>query len=240
MNQTVLIIGASGEIGLAIAKQCAKAGDQLILHYHSNRNALQKISEVFSDGQLLQVIQADLSTKNGINQFLSQIAFSVDCIIFASGKTEFQLFQDTSAELMDKMLTLHIEATWRITNHFLPGMIRNQSGKIICITSIWGIEGASNEVVYSTVKGAQNTFVKALAKEVAPSNIAVNAVSPGFIQTKMNNTLSEQEKKQIYNEIALRRPGCPNEVAEAVHFLLRTPGSKITGQILPVTGGWMI
>lgn len=240
MRKTVLIIGASGDIGLTIAKERINKGNEVILHYHSNKSVLTALAKKTANEQILQIIQADLSKKQGIDHLLSQLVFNVDNIVFASGKTEFHLFQESSEEMMDKMLSLHIKAPWRITNHLLPVMIKKQSGKIVCITSIWGEVGASNEVLYSTVKGAQNTFVKALAKEVASSKIAVNAVSPGFINTKMNGSLTEEEKAEIYEGIPLKRAGTPNEIAKVVNFLLDNKGKSITGQIIPVTGGWMI
>lgn len=240
MTQNVLIIGASGDIGSAIAKERIQKGDQLILHCNANEKALEKLAFGDTKNQILQLIRADLTTADGIEKLLASIAFDVNSIIFANGKTKFQLFQDTSIQSMKEMLTLHVEAPWRITGRLLPFMIRHQAGKIIFITSVWGEAGASNEVLYSTVKGAQNSFVKSLAKEVAPSGIAVHAVSPGFIDTKMNLSLTQEEKQVIYEEIPLKRPGLPGEVAAAVGFLMDQKGLVFTGQVLPVSGGWMI
>ncbi len=187
-----MIIGASGDIGSAIYKQLAAEGDQLILHYHQNKSALDAGLDQES---ILKEIQADLSTEDGLSHFLKQLTLPVDAVVFASGNAHYGLFQDTDETIMDSMLTLHVKAPWLITRHILPQMITRKKGKIIVITSIWGEVGASNEVVYSSVKGAQNSFVKALAKEVAPSGISVNAVSPGFIDTKMNGHLQADEKE---------------------------------------------
>ncbi len=160
MKRTVLIIGASSDIGLEIAKQRAAKGDQLILHYHSNKTRINELADEIAIDQVLQIIQADLSRTEGIEQLLANLVFHVDIIIFSSGKTEFGLFQEMSHESMDSMLKLHIEAPWRITQQLLPSMIKNSFGNIIFITSIWGDIGASYEVLYSTVKGAQNSFIK--------------------------------------------------------------------------------
>ena len=159
-------------------------------------------------------------------------------VIFASGNAEFRLFQETSDELMDQMLNLHVKAPWKITRQVLPTMIQQHFGNIIFITSIWGNVGASYEVVYSSVKGAQNSFVKALAKEVGPSGVSVNAISPGFIDTKMNRLLSEEEKAQVISEIPVNRAGLPSEIAHAVSFLLDEKSRYIQGEILNVNGGW--
>src|SRR5690625_4814641 len=117
-------------------------------------------------------------------------------------------------------------------------MIRKQRGKIIFITSIWGNIGASNEVIYSSVKGAQNSFVKALAKEVGPSGISVNAVSPGFIDTKMNRHIMEEELEDIIAHIPLNRPGLASDVAHTVRFLMDEKSDYIQGEIVNITGGW--
>lgn len=240
MAQNVLIIGASGDIGIAIARQRVKKGDQLILHFHSNHSVITELAEEIASEQVLQIIQADLSMEEGINKLLSSLVFQVDSVIFASGKTEFGLFQDVEEKSFTELLTLHVHAPLKITKQLLPSMIRNQFGRLIFITSIWGEVGASNEVLYSTVKGAQNSFVKALAKEVGASNVTVNAVSPGFIDTKMNGSLLTAERSEIYETIPLKRAGFPHEVAEAVSFLLDRQTSFLNSHILPVTGGWMI
>ena len=219
MAKNILIIGASGDIGIEIAKQVSNKGHQLILHYHANRKVLEKLSEKLKDEQLLQIIQADLSKQVGIEKLLAALVFPVDAIIFASGKATFGLFQDMKEEKMDEMLNLHVKALWMITKQLLPSMIKKQAGKIIMITSIWGEVGASNEVLYSTVKGAQNSFVKALSKETSSSGITVNAISPGFIETKMNAGLSLVEREEIFSTIPLKRPGKSLEVALAAVYI---------------------
>ncbi|PAV30065.1 3-ketoacyl-ACP reductase [Virgibacillus profundi] len=238
MGKNVLIIGASGDIGVAIASRLAEDGYQLLLHYNKNREMIDKFRNKINNDCVLTVIQADLRIETETKRLLTELVFPVDYIIFASGTAHFGLFQDTSEQIMDEMLALHVKAPWMITKHLLPSMIRQQFGKIVFITSIWGEQGASNEVIYSSVKGAQNSFVKALAKEVAPSGIAVNAVSPGFIETKMNNNLTNEEKKELYNEIPMNRAGKPSEVAGIVHFLLEDNSSYIQGEIINMTGGW--
>ncbi|WP_156289121.1 elongation factor P 5-aminopentanone reductase [Oceanobacillus salinisoli] len=238
MGENVLIIGASGDIGKAIVRRLAEDGYQLILHYHQNLQAINELRKEIKDKGVLSVIQADLSNESEINEFVQQLVFRVDSIIFASGRAQFGLFQETPDSVMDQMLNIHVKAPWKITKHLLPHMIHQQFGKIIFITSIWADAGASYEVVYSSVKGAQNSFVKALAKEVAPSGISVNAISPGFIETKMNSHLSEEEKASVISEIPVSRAGLPSEIAHTVSFLLDKRSSYIQGEIINVTGGW--
>lgn len=234
----VLLVGASGDIGQAIARELAGLGYQLILHYNRNVKAFDQLKKEIPKGQIIDNIQADLTNSAGIETFISKINVPVQHIVFASGLPYYGLFQETSDETMDQMLTLHIKAPWIITKHLLPEMIRNQHGKIVLITSIWGTFGASYEVIYSTLKGAQNSFVKALAKEVAPSGISVNAVSPGFIETKMNDHLSRDEKAAIISEIPVNRAGNVDDIAHSVSFLLDEKSNYIQGEIIHVTGGW--
>ncbi|RDW19544.1 3-ketoacyl-ACP reductase [Oceanobacillus arenosus] len=238
MGKNVLVIGASGEIGISIAERLAEEGYQLILHYNQHEAAINKLSEKLDHHSILGTIQADLSNEAEIQNFISALVFQVDMIVFASGRAQYGVFQETSDMIMDKMLTLHVKAPWLITKALLPGMLHKKYGKIIMISSIWGDVGASYEVVYSTVKGAQNSFVKALAKEVAPSGITVNAISPGFIETKMNHHLSAEEKELLISEIPMNRAGRPDEIAHVVSFLLDDKSSYIQGEIIRVTGAW--
>src|SRR5690606_19478929 len=127
---------------------------------------------------------------------------------------------------------------WLVIQQFLPGMIQKKAGKIIFITSIWGNVGASNEVIYSAVKGVHNSFVKALAKEVGPSGVSVNAVSTGFIDTKMNRNILNEEREDIIAHIPLNRAGLTSDVAHTVSFLMDERSNYIQGEIVNITGGW--
>lgn len=238
MGRNVLIIGASGDIGSAIALKLGNEGYQLLLHYHQNRGRIKDIRAQLKPDLILSEIQADLSQNQGVKGLITEIVFQVDHIIFACGNAYYGLLQDTSEETMDEMLSIHVKAPMLITKYLLPGMVQQKYGNVIFITSIWGEIGASNEVVYSTVKGAQNSFVKSLAKEVGASGISINAVSPGFIDTKMNKHLSEKEKEMVIYDIPLNRAGSPEEVAHLVHFLIAQPSNYIHGEIIGIDGGW--
>lgn len=238
MGRNILIIGASGGIGDAITHTLANNGDQLMLHYHTNKQAMTRLYDQLPPDQLLLEIQADLTTGEGIEALLNQLVFPVDAIVFASGTAYYGLFQYAAPDDMDRMLSLHVKAPWLITKRLLPQMITRQAGAIIFITSIWGREGASHEVMYSSVKGAQNSFVKALAKEIAPSGVSVNAISPGYIDTKMNDDLSAEEKAGVIDQIPAGRAGKPEEIAHIVQFLLDEKSAYIQGEIIEVNGGW--
>ncbi|WP_047984819.1 elongation factor P 5-aminopentanone reductase [Ornithinibacillus californiensis] len=238
MGTNVLIIGASGDIGKQIAIQLGHEGYSLILHYYQNKTAIEAIQRELPREGILDTIKADLTNQAGINRLLAGVAYPVDSIVFASGIAYYGLFQETPEQIMEEMLSIHVKAPLLISKEALPSMIKKKSGNIILISSVWGEIGASYEVLYSAVKGSQISFVKALAKEVGPSGIRVNAVSPGFIDTKMN-PLSSDEKEQIVSEIPLNRPGTPQDVANVVSFLLSEKAGYIHGEVLRVTGGWV-
>ncbi|SDJ71177.1 elongation factor P 5-aminopentanone reductase [Sediminibacillus albus] len=238
MPKKCLIIGASGDIGKAIAIRLADDGFQLLLHYHQNAKAIAELTSVLPDESVLAVLQGDLGNNQGIQLFLDNLDLTVDSVIFASGTSHIGLLQDTDEAAMDRMLSIQVKALWSISKHVIPAMVQNQSGHIIVVSSIWGESGASCEVIYSSVKGAQNSFIKALGKELAPSGITVNGVSPGFIDTKMNQLFTDEEKSSIIGEIPVNRAGKPVDVAHVVSFLLDERSGYIQSEIINVSGAW--
>lgn len=239
MNKNVLIIGASGDIGIAIAKRLAKEGYQLILHYNKNKKRMEELAKSLPEENILAFAQADLTVKEDMFRLLADLVYEVHHLVFAAGVAHYGLFHETTEEMMDQMLSVHVTAPWIITKGVLPEMIQRKSGNIVLISSIWGTLGASFEVLYSTVKGAQNSFIRALAKEVGQSGVSVNGVSPGFIDTKMNGHLTDDEKASILADIADNRAGSADEVAHVVQFLLNKETTYIQGEVIRVDGGWM-
>ncbi len=183
-------------------------------------------------------IQADLSHPSGVDVLMSSIFHPIDVLIHNSGMSAYGLMTDMTNEQVEQMVQLHVTSPFLLTKRLLPSMIQQRRGQIVVISSIWGLTGASCEVLYSMVKGAQNTFVKALAKEVAPSGIRVNAIAPGAIDTPMLHEFTEEEIQALIDDIPLGRVGKPEDVAKAVSFLISDHASYITGQILSVNGGW--
>lgn len=238
MAECVLILGASGDIGSAIAVKLGQEGYNLILHYNTNRNKIRELERKLSKGIILSELQADLSQDEDVKRLITEMVFHVDHIVFASGNASYGLLQETSDKQIDQMLSIHVKAPLLLTKYLLPTMIQQRFGNIIFVSSIWGDVGASNEVLYSTVKGAQNSFVKSLAKEVGRSGVSVNAISPGFIDTKMNAQLTWEERAQIIEEIPLNRAGHPEEIAHLAHFLLDKKSNYIHGEIIGMNGGW--
>ncbi|UAL54322.1 SDR family oxidoreductase [Bacillus sp. CMF21] len=236
MKKTALITGASGGIGKAIAKKLAGEGYKLYLHYHKNEESiLTLIKELQAD---CTMVKADLSNADGPGQLVKQLADPIDLLVLNSGRSFFGLMTDMENEEIQQMVQLQITSPYMISKELIPSMVSRKCGNIVVISSIWGEIGASCEVLYSMVKGGQNTFVKALAKELAPSGIRVNAIAPGAVATDMLQSFSEEDLADLEEEIPLGRIGKPEEIADAVLFLSSNHASYITGQVLSVNGGW--
>ncbi|WP_209122324.1 elongation factor P 5-aminopentanone reductase [Alkalihalobacillus sp. BA299] len=239
MNQTCLITGASGDIGAAIAEKMAARGFSLYLHYYKNEQNIQKVAHnCKAYGVDVHLIQADLSQKASATRLVKQLHEPIDVIIHNSGSTYYGLLTDMKDEEIEKSIQLHLASPIQITKALLPSMIKKQSGNIMVISSIWGLTGASCEVVYSAVKGGLNSFVKALAKEVGLSNVRVNGVAPGAIETNMLSQFNKEEIHMLKEEIPMGRLGKSVEVANVVSFLTSNEASYINGQIISVNGAW--
>ncbi|MCF6410635.1 elongation factor P 5-aminopentanone reductase [Pseudalkalibacillus salsuginis] len=238
MKNYALVTGASGEIGQAIAREMAAQGYNLYLHYFRNKHAVEKLQIEFSSIIECKLIKANLAVQEGPRMLAEQIKTPIDVFIYNCGSSHTGLITDVSEKELDGMVQLQLKSPFQLIQQLLPSMIERKKGSIVMITSIWGQTGASCEVLYSMVKGGMNTMVKALSKELAPSGIRVNAVAPGIISTKMNEHLSEKELEEISEEIPLGRFGLPEEVSDAVGYLVSKKSSYVTGHILPVNGAW--
>ena len=186
-----------------------------------------------------QVIGFDVSDKGAVSEAFDRIG-SPDVLINNAGISEIELFTHISGEVSDRILNVNLAGAMNCSRAVLPGMINRKSGCIINISSMWGQVGASCEVDYSAAKAGLIGFTKALAKEVGPSGIRVNCVSPGFIMTEMNSRFSAEDLELIRDEIPLGTFGRPEQVADAVAFLASHRAEYITGQILAVNGGMVI
>ncbi|VEF48345.1 short-chain dehydrogenase/reductase SDR [Bacillus freudenreichii] len=238
MKKFALITGASGGIGAATAKTLAKEGWNLYLHYHSNE---QRIVELLTELENYPIeiipIKADLSVDNGCKQIVENI-FQLDAIVYSSGNAPFGLFCDLDDDTTESALQLHVKSPIKLIRNLLSKLMRNSVSQIVIISSMWGQTGAACEVIYSTVKGAQISFAKALSKEIASSGVRVNCVAPGAVNTGMLHRFSREELENLEEDIPLRRLAEPGEIADTVSFLLSEKASYITGQVLAVNGGW--
>lgn len=233
-----LITGASGGIGSEIALKLAKENYSLYLHYNKNQAAIEKLIKRLHSYQIEVIpIQADLSTKDGYKKLASNI-FALHAVVLNSGNSYYGLISDMDERLVGDMVQLHVTSPFQLTKELLPKLMYQEKAAIVAVTSIWGQTGASCEVLYSMLKGGQNAFIKALSKEVALNGIRVNAVAPGAVSTAMLQSFSAEDLELIKGDIPMGRMGNPEEIAEAVAFLLSEKASYITGQILGVNGGW--
>ncbi|MDM5155974.1 SDR family oxidoreductase [Bacillus sp. DX1.1] len=235
MKKFALVTGGSGGIGSAITTQLIEDGYTVYVHYNRSEEKVKELELRF--GTIIPV-QANLAAPDGAEKLWAQIHHPIDVIVYAAGKSIFGLATDVTNEQLNEMVELQVKSVYKLLSFALPSMIRMRYGNIVIISSIWGQIGASCEVLYSMVKGAQNSYVKALAKEVALSGVRVNAVAPGAIETEMLSVFSEEDKKGIAEEIPAGRLGVPEEVAKTVSFLVSPNSSYITGQIIGVNGGW--
>lgn len=233
-----LITGASGGIGKEIALQLAKENYSLYLHYNQNEQAIEDLMKQLQPFPIeVMPIQADLSTKDGYKRLVSQI-FALHAIVLNSGNSYYGLLSDMDQPLVSEMVQLHVTSPFQLTKELLPKLMVQEKTAIVAVTSIWGQTGAACEVLYSMVKGSQNAFIKALSKEVALHDIRVNAVAPGAVSTAMLESFSAEDLELVKEDIPMGRMGKPEEIANAVAFLLSEQATYITGQILGVNGGW--
>lgn len=242
-KQTVLITGGSRGIGAAIARRFASIGLNVVIHYrHSHEAANQVARDCMEAGANVMTVTADLIDKQQIESMKNKLSvhgFFPDILVNNAGIAHYGLFTDITEEEWDKVMDVNLKGTFLCTQSFLPSMISRKYGRIINVSSIWGITGASCEVLYSATKGGINTFTKALAKELAPSGITVNAVAPGAVDTDMMGGFRSEEKMEIEQEIPIGRLGYPDEVASLVYFLALPESGYITGQIISPNGGWL-
>lgn len=244
MNEkTALVLGASGEIGRSICRSLAEDGWSLYMHYNTRGEAISELIRSLSPDFPLQTftaVQSDFTKPAAADGLALQIG-GVRAIVVANGHTVYKLLSETTAEEMQALWNVHVQNPVRLVS-LLSSKMRaaEKPAYIVFIGSIWGEAGSAGEVAYSTVKGAQHAFVKAYAKEAAYSNILVNAIAPGWVDTKMNQFLSETEALELAAEIPLQRPGKPSEIGGMVRFLLSGQANYVTGQIIRVNGGWYI
>ena len=244
MNKTVLITGSSRGIGRAAAVTFAKNGYNVAVNYNESSEAAERLcSELEQLGVKSIAFQADVSDKSAVNEMVKQIEADlgqITVLVNNAGIAEQALFSDITEEIWDRMFDVNVKGAYNCTQAVLPHMIHNKYGRIVNVSSMWGISGASCEVHYSASKAALIGFTKALAKEVGLSGITVNCVAPGVIATEMNGHLSEDIIEELKNETPLNRIGTPEDVAEAIFFFASDKASFITGQILSVDGGFIV
>lgn len=241
--KTILITGASHGIGKAIAVKFAQKGWQLFLNCHTSKDRLNDMVHELTEtyGVCCTPLIYDVSDYAQVEQMFAQIhktGASVDVLVNNAGISHIGLLQDMDITEWKQIIDTNLTSAFSCAKFAIPDMLRRKSGKIINISSIWGNVGASCEVAYSASKGGLNAFTRALAKELAPSNIQVNAVSCGVIDTRMNQCFSEEERRELADEIPAGRFGQPEEIADFVYDLA-SGHNYLTGQIITMDGGFL-
>lgn len=237
--KTALVTGGTGGIGEAICRKLAEDGYYVIINYFKAKEKAKKLAdEISSESYCFDV--SSITDVRAAGEKLNNRYSGIDLLVNNAGISEIDLFTHISDEDSERIMNINLKGTMNCSRAFLPEMINRKTGCIINISSMWGQCGASCEVDYSASKAGIIGFTKALAKEVAPSGIRVNCVSPGFILTEMNRSFSNEDLQLIKEEIPLGVFGTPKHVADAVSFLASDKAEYITGQNLAVNGGMVI
>ncbi|GIP36879.1 3-ketoacyl-ACP reductase [Paenibacillus sp. J31TS4] len=242
-EQTVLVTGASRGIGAAVAERFAQAGLRVVVHYREGHEAANEVARrCAAHGAQVLTAQADVASREqllAMKERLDRYGFPPDIVVNSAGIAHYGMVADLSEADWDRVMAVNAKGTFLVAQTFMEAMVRNKYGRIINISSVWGNAGASCEAVYSASKGAVHAFTKALAKELAPSGITVNAVAPGAVATEMMAGFDEQERRAIAEEIPAGRFAEPSEVASLVYFLALPESGYLTGQIISPNGGWL-
>lgn len=244
MNKTVLVTGGARGIGRGIADKFAQNNYNIIINYYKSHDLAMDFEKSLKDrGIMAMAIRADVSDSQQVKAMVNQAMDyfgKIDVLVNNAGIADMNLITDIEEAVWDRLFDVNVKGVFNCTQAVAKGMISEKDGRIINISSIWGIVGASMECHYSATKGAVIAFSKALAKELGPSGITVNTVAPGAVETDMIAPLGEDVFQQVREETPLGTLGRVDQIAEAVFFLAEKSGSFITGQLISPNGGLVI
>ncbi|SFB43200.1 3-oxoacyl-[acyl-carrier protein] reductase [Cohnella sp. OV330] len=238
-----LVTGASRGIGAAVARRLAREGAGVIVHYHRSRERAEAVAaECLSLGApFAEVAAADVRQSADIAALkaaLEQAGRMPDILVHAAGTAHYGLLEDLEEDEWDDIQHVHLKAAYGLAKRFGPTMSWRRHGRIVHVSSVWGVVGAAGEAAYSAAKGGLNGLTKALAREMAFAGVTVNAVAPGVVDTDMLAELAQSELEELREEVPMKRFADPDEVAELVRFLTLGDAGYITGQVIGLTGGW--
>lgn len=244
MNKTVIITGASKGIGAATAILFAEKNYNVVLNYNESYESAAILARSLSSRNLsVTTMKANVANRLEVELMIKETVYkygSVDVMVNNAGIACQGLITDIDEYDTDRIFDINLKGVYNCCRAVTPVMVNQKSGKIINISSMWGQVGASCEVAYSAAKAGVIGLTKALAKELAPSGITVNAVAPGLIETNMNANIPVDELNAFVEDIPLGRMGTTDEIASAVYFLATDSADYITGQVLGVNGGYVI
>ncbi len=240
--KTVIVTGGSRGIGEAIVRMLAKNNYNVVLNYNQSEEAAENIKKELAQKDIhIEIFKADVSKREQVQElikFTLNKFKNIDVLINNAGIDQIKPFMDITDKDWQKMMEVNLNSVFYCTQEVLSNMIHNKQGCIINISSIWGVTGGSCEVHYSVTKAGVDGMTKALAKELGPSNIRVNSIAPGAIMTDMNKDCTEEEIKEINNQIPLGKFGEPKDIAKCVSWLIED--NYTTGQVISPNGGWVI
>lgn len=242
MSKVAIVTGASKGIGREIAKILAKNEIKVIANYNNSEKEAKELKEELKKENIeIDIVKADVSTRKGTNK-LAKYALEkykkIDILINNAGISEYKLFTDETDEDWQRVINTNLYSAFAMSQEVIPSMVHQKNGLIINISSAWGVVGGALEVIYSVSKAGIDGLTKALAKELGPSNIRVNSIAPGMINTKMNSNLNEEEIENLKEETPLGKIGEPKDIAKCVKWLIEDEFT--TGQIISINGGWII
>lgn len=233
-----IVTGAAKGIGRSIAEGLSKQGIKVIANYNTSEKQAKELKEKNPE---IDIFQADISKREEVKKIVEYTINKygkIDILVNNAGIAETKLFTDVTDEDWNKIINNNLYSTFCITQEVLPNMIHNKMGCIINISSVWGIVGSSCESIYSISKAGIDAMTKSLAKELGPSNIRVNSIAPGFIDTDMNKNYSKEDIKSIEEEIPLGKIGDTASISKCVNWLVND--DYTTGQVISINGGWII
>ena len=242
VNKVIVVTGGSRGIGAEIVKKLARDNYRVILNYNKSKNEAKKVKEDLQKNNInIEIFKADVSKREevkGLIDFAINKFGKIDVLINNAGISQAKLFTDLTDEDWNNMIQTNLTSAFYCTQEAIKNMISRKEGLIINISSIWGVTGSSCEVHYSVAKAGIDGMTKALAKEVGPSNIRVNSIAPGIIDTDMNKAYTDEEIKDIIEDIPLNKIGKKVDIARCVEWLIED--EYTTGQVISINGGWLI
>ena len=236
--KVAIVTGAAKGIGRSIAEELSRQGIKVIANYNTSEKQAKELNEKNPE---IDIFQADISKREEVKKIVEYTINEygkIDILVNNAGIAETKLFTDVTDEDWNKIINNNLYSTFCMTQEVLPNMIHNKIGCIINISSVWGIVGSSCESIYSISKAGIDAMTKSLAKELGPSNIRVNSIAPGFIDTDMNKNYSKEDIESIEEEIPLGKIGDTASISKCVNWLVND--DYTTGQVISINGGWII
>lgn len=240
--RNIIITGGSRGIGKCLVENLAKDGNNVLLNYNQSEKQAKKIqADLRDEGIIIEIFKADVSKREEVRkmiEFALEKWGKVDVLINNAGIAKLQMFQDVTENDWNEIIDTNLKSAFYTIQEILPNMLHNKKGCIINISSIWGLVGASCESIYSVSKAGLDALTKSLAKELGPSNIRINSIAPGVIDTDMNSKIDEHIKNEIKSQTPLGKIGRPIDIYKCVKWIIEDEFT--TGQIISINGGYVI